>query len=346
MARTAFDQTPLFTSTIRHRDPAPAVVQSPAMRTLLARARRWLLLGVLAALLAGLAGCDVVALKQAGLERTMRGAGLVAADAHIGADTLHYWTGGQGPTVVLIHGFGGSAIWLWYPQVEDLARDHRLIVPDLLWFGDSRSDARDFTIDHQVHALEALLDQLGAGESDVVGVSYGGLVAHELASDRPASVRHLVLVDTPGRVYTREDYRLLCQSLGVDDLGKVLIPHDVAGVQTLLGLAYFDPPWVPSFARRQALNALYAPFREERVALLDTLLRDIDVLEARPVTLRARPLVVWGREDQVFPLAIGRRLADELKAPLRVIEKARHAPNLEHPEEFNRILRGFLASDG
>ena len=316
------------------------------MRTL----ARLLLSCLLVAVLACLAGCNVVAMKQAGIERTMRDAGLAPADVRIGPVTLHYWSGGasagKAPTVVLVHGFGGSAIWLWYPQVADLARDHRLVVPDLLWFGDSRSDERDFTIDHQVRALEALLDRLGDREVDLVGVSYGGLVAHELASDRAAAVRHLVLVDTPGRVYTLDDYHLLCRRLGVDHLGKVLIPHDTAGVEALLSLAYFDPPWIPGFALQQTLTALYAPYREERVALLDSLLHDVAAIEARPVTLRAQPSVIWGRQDPVFPLEVGERLARSLKTPLRVLENARHAPNLEHPEEFNRILRGILASGG
>lgn len=299
-------------------------------------------LALLAALLAVLTGCNVIALKQAGIERTMRDAGMTSADVRIGTDTVRYWEGGHGPTVLLVHGFGASATWLWYPQVEDLARDHRVILPDLLWFGDSSSTDRDFSLDHQVHMVEALLDKLGAREADVVGVSYGGLVAHELASDRPAAVRHLVLVDTPGRAYTREDYRLLCQRFGVDHLGKVLVPRSPHGVEILLGLAYFDPPWVPGFALEQTLTTLYATFRDERVALLDSLLSNMDSLLARPVTLRARPLVVWGRDDPVFPLPVGERLAFSLKAPMRIVEHARHAPNLEHPEEFNRILRDFL----
>jgi pimeloyl-ACP methyl ester carboxylesterase len=308
--------------------------------------RRLLLLGLVAALLALLTGCNVVALQRASIERTMRGAGLEARDERLGADRVHYWVGGSGPTVLLVHGFGASAMWLWYPQVADLARDHRVIVPDLLWFGDSRSDDRDFSIDHQVRALEALLDRLGEREASVVGVSYGGLVAHELASDRAASVRRLVLVDTPGRVYTREDYRRLCRSLRVDHVGQVLVPRDPGGVDRLLGLAYFDPPWVPDFALRQALASLYASYRDERVALLDALLRDMDALVVRPVTLRAPVMVIWGQQDPVFPLAIGERLASALHASLRVIENARHAPNLEHPEEFNRTLRAFLASGG
>jgi hypothetical protein len=65
------------------------------------------------ALLALLTGCNVIALKQAGIERSMRDAGMTPADARLGTDTIHYWSGGAGPTVVLIHGFGASAMWLW-----------------------------------------------------------------------------------------------------------------------------------------------------------------------------------------------------------------------------------------
>jgi pimeloyl-ACP methyl ester carboxylesterase len=308
--------------------------------------RRCLLL-VLAALLLALAtGCNVIALQQAHIEGVMRQAGLQPADQQLGPDRVHYWAGGKGPTVVLVHGFGASAIWLWSPQVADLARDHRVIVPDLLWFGDSRSEQRDFSIDHQVRTVEALLDQLGEREADVVGVSYGGLVAHELASDRPAAVRHLVLVDTPGRVYTRADYTTLCRRMHVGHVGSVLVPHDADGVELLLGLAYYDPPWAPEFALKQALGALYAGYHDERVALLDSLLDNMEAVAARPVTLRARSMVIWGRQDPVFPLEIGERLAAGLHAPLRVLDHARHAPNLEHPEAFNRILRGFLTDGG
>jgi pimeloyl-ACP methyl ester carboxylesterase len=192
--------------------------------------------------------------------------------------------------------------------------------------------------------VEALLDKLGDREADVVGVSYGGLVAHELASDRASAFRHLVIVDSPGRVYTREDYKRLCDHFGVDHLGKVLVPRDARGVETLLGLAYFDPPWAPGFALEQTLTTLYANYKDERVALLDALLRDQDAVLARPVTLRAKTLLIWGREDPVFPLAVGHRLAASLHAPMRVLDRARHAPNMEYPEEFNRILRGFLDS--
>lgn len=307
------------------------------------QARRGFLGALLVAALLLLTGCNVIALKQSALEGTLRSAGLRPGERRLGPDVVHYWAGGKaGPTVLLLHGFGASAIWQWTDQVEELARDHRLIVPDLLWFGDSRSDLPDYGVDHQVRAVEALLDALGETQLSVVGISYGGLVAHELASDRPDQVRRLTLVDTPGRVYTRGDYRALCERLGVSHVGEVLVPRDVEGVQRLLDLAYHDPPFAPDVVLEQTLDAFYASYRDERIALLDTLIQDMDRLEARPLTRKARVQVIWGRDDPVFPLAIGERLATSLKVKVEVIDRARHAPNVEHPELFNRMLRKFL----
>lgn len=90
-------------------------------------------------------------------------------------------------------------------------------------------------------------------------------------------------------------------------------------------------------------EAFYSRRRDEKIALLDALLGNIDALAQRPHP-HARTLVVWGREDPVFPLAIGERLQRRLgaRAELVVIDDARHAPNLEHPERFNEIVASFL----
>ncbi|MFO0755778.1 MAG: alpha/beta hydrolase [Byssovorax sp.] len=311
--------------------PGPPRALSFAVRLLVA------LLGLLS-----LTGCNVVALRQASLERTFREAGLQPGERRFGPDTISYWAGGKGTPIVLLHGFGASAIWQWPDQVRNLARDHRVIVPDLLWFGDSRSDLPDYGIDHQVRAVEALLDALGAGRADVVGISYGGLVAHELAADRPAAVIHLAIVDSPGRVYTRADYAALCRQLGVEHLGDVLVPADPSGVERLLALAYDDPPWTPDFALQQSFEAFYTTRRAERVALLDALLAQMDELVARPTRITSKVEVIWGRDDPVFPLPIGERLAASFHTEVEVIDHARHAPNLEHPQLFNRMLRRFL----
>ena len=53
-------------------------------------------------------------------------------------------------------------------------------------------------------------------------------------------------------------------------------------------------------------------------------------------------LVIWGRHDRVFPLAIGERLANSLDARIEVLEDSSHSPNLEQPDRFNALVLEFL----
>lgn len=290
--------------------------------------------------LAGI-GCNVVQLQQAGIVGSLREHGMETRHAELGeAEVRYLHRAGEGTPVLLVHGFGGSALWQWYRLVPALDR-RPLVAPDLLWFGGSTSRVADHSLDQQVRAMVALLDRLGYERVDVVGISYGGLVAYELAASHPDRVRRLVVVDSPGREYTRQDYRALCDRFGVDHIGEILIPEDERGVRTLLGLAYADPPWLPDFALWQTLDLLYGAHRVEQLALLDAMLRDLDLLRARPDPI-AETLLIWGRDDPVFPLAIGRRLASRLDARLAIIDRARHAPNLEHPAIFNALVAEFL----
>jgi pimeloyl-ACP methyl ester carboxylesterase len=77
--------------------------------------------------------------------------------------------------------------------------------------------------------------------------------------------------------------------------------------------------------------------------LLEHLEHDLERLPTQAVHPRAPSLVVWGANDTVFPIAVGRRLAQDLDAELVVIEGARHMPNAEHPQRFNRVVLRFLA---
>ncbi len=290
-------------------------------------------------------GCNAVQYKYAEIESAFRGAALAPADATLGTRHVHYWEGGRGPAVLLVHGFGASAVWQWYRQVAALAPEHRVIVPDLLWFGESYDTAEsDFGVDRQVEMLVALLDHLGERQVAVVGVSYGGIVATELAHAHPERVTRLALLDSPGRAYTAEDWTALCRRFEVDHMARVLIPSTPADIDRLLAIAYDDPPWSPDWANRQVLEQLYGARRAEKQALLDSLLRDMEAVRSRPARFEAPVLLIWGRDDPIFPLGVAERLRDQLgeRATLHVIDRARHAPMLEHPEQVNALLKAFL----
>lgn len=282
------------------------------------------------------------------IENAYEREGLSEAVAELGPDTVHYWAGGatEGSrrAVLLIQGFGASAKWQWVLQVESFSESRRVIMPDLLWFGESTSTEADYSLGHQVEAMVGLLDELGEGRVDVVGISYGGLVAYELASAHPDRVGRLVIVDSPGRAYTHEDYRRLCERFGVEHFAEVLLPDDTEGMRRLVDVGVEREVYAPAFLLRQARRELFSDHAEEKRAMVDALLRDMEELRARPDPRARDTLLVWGRDDPIFPLSLGRRLKERLGpgARLEVIDHARHTPNFEWPNRFDALVLQFL----
>jgi pimeloyl-ACP methyl ester carboxylesterase len=298
------------------------------------------------AMLELVSACNVVRIGEWQLSRKLERRGLRSDTVLLGDANVHYWEGGEGPPVVLLHGFGASAIWQWHEQAGPLARNHRVIVPDLLWFGGSWSKRRDFSIDHQLATVIALLDHLGVQQADFVGISYGGILAHELAAMHPERVRRLAILDSPGRSYTTEDHTAMLERFEVADVGELLIPEAPEDVEVLLRLGYYKPPKTPRWVQSQVLDVMYSEFRDEKLLLLENLLDELDQLDRRPGQVTHETLLIWGENDPVFPLEIGKRLEAEMqgRATLRVVERACHAPNLEHGELIARWLLEFFAA--
>ncbi|MDB6000932.1 MAG: alpha/beta fold hydrolase [Rhizobacter sp.] len=110
---------------------------------------------------------------------------------------------GSGPPLVLLHGGHGS--WLhWVRNIEALAREHTLWVPDMPGFGDSASLPEGAGLQDQVDALIATLDEVIGTDApfDLAGFSFGGLVASTLASQH-RRVRRLALLGCAGHGGTR-----------------------------------------------------------------------------------------------------------------------------------------------
>ena len=110
--------------------------------------------------------------------------------------TIHVRSGGAGPAVVLLHGYGETGD-MWAPLAADLARDHTVIVPDLRGLGLSSKPAGGFDKKTQAEDVEGVLVALGAGRVDVVAHDIGNMVAFQFAARHPERLRRLVLIDAP-----------------------------------------------------------------------------------------------------------------------------------------------------
>ena len=110
--------------------------------------------------------------------------------------TLHVRSGGAGPAVVLLHGYGETGD-MWAALAADLARDHTVIVPDLRGLGLSSKPGTGFDKKTQAGDVSGVMAALGVQQADVVAHDIGNMVAFQFAAQHPEQVRRLVLFDAP-----------------------------------------------------------------------------------------------------------------------------------------------------
>src|SRR2546425_5373816 len=117
--------------------------------------------------------------------------------AQVNGISLYYEVTGDGPPLVLVHGFA-CGIRSWDPQVKALSRSHRIVTYDVRGHGISEAprDAAEYSQAISVADLHALLVQLGIRRAAVGGLSMGGNIALNLALAHPTVVSALVIADT------------------------------------------------------------------------------------------------------------------------------------------------------
>ncbi|HEU4479817.1 MAG TPA: alpha/beta hydrolase, partial [Pyrinomonadaceae bacterium] len=148
-----------------------------------------LIIGTLASLVY-LRPVATMTLVQRGL---LRLSGIESKFAQVGPHRIHYLTGGDGPTLLLLHGHPSRALE-WGPLLHKLTGKHRVVAIDFLGYGESDAPDMDYNIATQANIALGLLDALGINKTDVLGFSMGGWVALKFAADHPERVKRLVLV--------------------------------------------------------------------------------------------------------------------------------------------------------
>ena len=197
---------------------------------------------------------------------------------------------------------------------------------------------------HQAKMLSALLTHLGIEKTDILGISYGGLVAYQLAMTAPEKLDRIIFVASPGPDYNTQDYEEMCKRLGIEHLGELLLVEDSDDLKFLMDSIYYKGRWIPGWARERVVETHYNKFYSERVQLLDAVINRRAELVNASAPLPHEVLLIYGQYDLLFPVSLGERYKNYLgeKASLKVIADTRHVPNMERPDLFNSMAIQFL----
>ncbi|HLT99629.1 MAG TPA: alpha/beta hydrolase [Burkholderiaceae bacterium] len=268
----------------------------------------------------------------------------------VGGINTRYLHAGSGPALVLLHGVGMSAD-IWFKNIPYLARSHRVIALDMLNHGFTDLAPYEGVAPQQkiTEHILASLDALGIDKFSVAGSSFGGQVAALVYFAAPQRVENLIIIGSGTSFNPEAEFAA--------SLARVL--------QTALQ-AFDDPTW--ESCRKRMESVVYTPSSVPDELLLSQLtsyarsgmadaykatlagMMDLDLVRPfrlleRLDQLRARTLIVWGRQD--IRGAVERALAASEVIPdctIEVFEECGHFPHLEHPRRFNQVVSDFLNS--
>jgi len=260
---------------------------------------------------------------------------------------------GSGPPVVLLHGLGATNASM-LPPLWDLARDHRVLAPDLPGFGGSGKPIRSYDFPFFAKWLRDFLDAVGIQKAVLIGNSLGGRIALEAGLSLPDRVDRMVLL-CPSPAFLRGRQAVPLVKLLRPELALVpmLLTHRAV---VEVARSMFSKPdrlrseWYDSFAD-EFLRVFASPrgrvafFSAARQVYLEKPSGEDGFWDRLPA-LKRPALFVWGEKDRLVPARFAHHIGQALpNCESVVLKDCGHVPQYEFPAETNRLIRDFLGSN-
>jgi len=283
-------------------------------------------------------------LMSADIKRQAMAAKVDKHSVQVGDTTWVYYEGGQGPTLLMLHGFAASKE-VWLKQMELLSPHFHVIAPDLPGWGEStRVDGASYNIDAQVSRLQAFIEALHLGKVVLIGHSMGGAIAGVYAAEHPDHVAELALLDSFGLKTNENDFSRLAMS-GTNPF--VFDNREQFAKAT--AWAFAKPLNLPG----RFEDVLIKRNQDSRAFIDHTFneLRDPSQylsLQNRLDKLEMPVLGLWCHDDKIIDISALESLRNGLKSAgaisTSMLMGCNHMPILEKPDETARILTQFTLS--
>ena len=243
---------------------------------------------------------------------------------------INYKIAGQGPAILILHGWGGSSD-SWISVQEILAKEgFKIIVPDFPGFGKSETPFEPWGVREYSNFVLNLTKILELQKFFLLGHSFGGRVAIKFSVFYPGKIKSLILLDSAG----------IKQKWGFREKFIFRLSK--------LGNAIFTFPPLKRF-KNKFRNLFYIFLRHKDYAKVEGTMRKIfkkvlteDLLKDLP-RIKTRTLIIWGEFDKLVPVKYAHTFKEKIEnSKLEILLKIGHSPHLEVPEKLAKIIIQFL----
>ena len=267
----------------------------------------------------------------------------VPVDGH----TLAYTVTGQGPPLILLHGFGAQG-WMWEHQQEALAHHCRVYTLDLLGYGYSDRPKIEYTPDVFIDSVKGCMSALDINRATFIGNSMGAGIAMGMALKYPRLTDRIILIGgfpkgarekmalTPYRIFLNFEPVFLLR-IGFYFSGKGIL-------RSILEKLVVDKSLITDAVVDRAYQFRKLPGSAHSLFSSRNNLRQWETHYAPRISEISTPtLVMWGTHDPLFPLAVGKELHRQIpNSAFLPIEDSGHLTMWEKPQETNTAIVEFL----
>ncbi len=266
----------------------------------------------------------------------------IGRSINAGGISVNYHDHGSGFPVLMIHGSGPgvSAFANWRLVMPELAKQRRVLAPDMVGFGfTERPAGMVYNMDSWVKQAIDFADALGLEQFDLVGNSFGGALSLALTIRHPQRVRRLVLMGAAGVSFpiTEALDAVWGYEPSFENMRRIMdvFAYDRGLVNDQLAQLRYE-----ASARPGVQESYAAMFPAPRQRWVDALASP----EAEIATIDKETLIVHGREDKVIPVENSLRLSQLIsRSQLHVFGRCGHWTQIEHSARFAQLVANFLA---
>jgi pimeloyl-ACP methyl ester carboxylesterase len=275
-----------------------------------------------------------------GLERLS--SGLKRHLVQVGDHRVVYSEGGQGETVVLLHGFGASAD-SWNRFAKPLTKHYRVMAPDLPgWGASTRLAKASYGYPAQVERLHQFFSRLKLGRVHLVGHSMGGFLASAYAAQYPDEVITLGLIAPHGMVEPEPSE--LFRDVAKGDNWLVASTHQE--FDRLLNNVFAKRPYAPKAVLRYLADHAIRNSTKSAQIFAEMQTNDPTLAERLP-KIETPALIVWGDQDRVLHVSSADLFRRGIKnSEVMIIPGSGHMPLVENARQCANAWLAFVEKSG